>query len=320
MNTELEQRLRADMEQATRDIRVPQGLALKACRHSHKRTITTRAVAAAGTAAVLTAGTLTLAEVTGAFGQPAGGSQVRTTAYVISRVERALSAPDMSDMIGYTRTVYPAGATLQPVPGGGTAEMTIRRILGRIVAMGVTGSGGAGSSSPRRGDYELLWAYRHTTKMSVFTATGQHVFDERLTVGKQSLATTVVTYPSHTWWTAQSARPELTGSASAGCLPSGQIRLTGGANAWPGFIHSQLACGAYTVAGRQALGGVDALRITGNSGQFTLWVNPVTYLPVRLQAGGLIQINFQWLLPTPANLAMLNMPVPASFHQVVPPS
>lgn len=319
MNTELEQRLHADMEQATRDVRVPPGLALKACRRHHKRTMTTRAVAAAGTAAVLAAGTLTLAEVTGAFSQPAGGSQVRTTAYVISRVERALSASDMTNMVGYTRTVYPAGITLQPVPGGGTAEMTIRRVLNRIVAMGVNGSG-RGSRSPRWGDDEVLWAYHHTTKMSAFTATGQHVFDERLTVGKGSLATTVVTYPSHTWWTAQSPRPAVTGSASAGCLPAGQIRLTGGANAWPAFIHSQLACGAYTVAGKQTLGGVDALRITGSSGQFTLWVNPVTYLPMRLQAGGLMQINFQWLPPTPANLAMLNMPVPASFQQVPPPS
>jgi hypothetical protein len=302
MTTKLEQRLYADMEQATRDVRVPPGLALKAYRHNHKRTMTTRAVAAAGAAAVLTAGALSVAEVTGAFGRPADGSHVRTTAYVISRVERALSAPDLANMVGYTRTAYPAGTTLQPVPGG------------------VNGTGAPGSSSPRWGDYELLWAYHHTTKMSAFTATGQRVFDERLAVGKGSLATTVVTYPSRTWWTAQSPRPAVTGSASAGCLPAGQIRLTGGANAWPAFIHSQLACGAYTVAGKQALGGVDALRITGSSGQFTLWVNPVTYLPMRLQEGGLIRINFQWLPPTPANLAMLNLAVPASFHQVVPPS
>ena len=41
---------------------------------------------------------------------------------------------------------------------------------------------------------------------------------------------------------------------------------------------------------------------------------------MRLEQGGLIQINFRWLAPTRANLAMLNMPVPASFHQVAPPS
>jgi hypothetical protein len=302
MNTELEQRLRADMELATRDVRVPPGLALKAYRHYHKRTITTRAVAAAGTAAVLIAGTLSVAEVTGAFGRPAGGLQARTTAYVISRVERALSAPDMANMVAYTRTAFPAGVTLRPVPGG------------------VNGTGGPAANSARKGGYELLWAYHHTTKLSSFTDTGQRVFDERITAGKKSLATTAVSYASHTWWRAQSARPAVRGSASAGCLPGGQIRLNGSANAWPDFIHSQLACGAYTVVGKQLLGGIDALKITGGSGQITLWVNPVTYLPMQLEQGGLIQVDFQWLASTRADLAMLNMPVPASFHQVMPPS
>jgi hypothetical protein len=302
MNTELEQQLRADMEHATRDVRVPPGLALKAYRHYHKRAITTRAAAAAGAAAVLTAGALSVAEVTGAFGQPAGGAQVRTTAYVISRVERALSAPNMANMVAYTRTVYPAGVTLRPVPGG------------------VNGSGGPAAGSSRAGAYEALWAYHRSSKLSSFTASGQRVFDERITVGKRSMATTVVAYTSHTWWRAQSARPEVASSASPGCLPGGQVRLNGSANAWPDFIHSQLACGAYTVAGKQDLGGVEALKITGSSGQLTLWVNPRTYLPIRLQQLGPVQVNFQWLAPTRANLAMLNMPVPASFHQVVPPS
>jgi hypothetical protein len=198
--------------------------------------------------------------------------------------------------------VYPAGVTLQPVPGG------------------VTGSGGPAANSRSGAGYEVLWAHHRSTNLSFFTASGQRVFDERITVGKASLATTVVTYASHTWWKAQSARPAVSGSASQGCLPGGQIRLNGSANAWPDFIHSQLACGAYTVAGSQELGGVDALKITGGSGQITLWVNPVTYLPMQLEQGGVAQVNFQWLAPTRANLAMLNMPVPASFHQVVPPS
>jgi hypothetical protein len=40
---------------------------------------------------------------------------------------------------------------------------------------------------------------------------------------------------------------------------------------------------------------------------------------MRLDLAGL-QINFQWLPAAPAHVAMLNMPVPASFHQIVPPS
>jgi hypothetical protein len=70
---------------------------------------------------------------------------------------------------------------------------------------------------------------------------------------------------------------------------------------------------------RQAIDGTDALKITGNSGQLTLWVNPATYLPVRLQTGGL-RTDFQWLRPAPAHRAVLNLPVPAGFRQVQPPA
>ncbi len=301
MNTEFEQRLRADMEQATHGVHVPPGLALKARRHHRQRTITTRVVAAAGAVAMLTAGTLSVAGASGAFGRPAGRQQAQTDAYVISRVERALAAPRLNDMIGHTRTVYPAGITLQPVPGG------------------MNGSGGSGRGSPQGVSYQLLWAYHHISKSSAFTAAGQRLFSERITAGNGSLATTVVNYTSHTWWTAHSARPAVTGPAPATCLRDGGIRLGGGGNAWPVFIRSQLACGAYTVVGKQAVGGVDALKITGSAAHLALWVRPATYLPIRLQVGPL-QMDFQWLPATPANLAMLNMPVPASFHQVAPPS
>lgn len=301
MNTELGQRLRADMERATQDVRVPPGLALKAYRHHHKRMMATRAVTAAGAAAVLVAGTLTVAGVSGAFGRSAAGPQAQTTAYVISRVERALSARGMTNVIAHTRTVYPAGITLRPVPGG------------------VNGSGEPSGSSRQGSDYQLLWGDLHTTKLSAFAATGQRIFGERLTLRNGSLVTTVVNYASHTWWTTQSARPAVAGPASARCLPGGEIRLSGGHNAWPDFVRSQLACGAYTVVGEQAVGGVNALEIKGSSGHLTLWVNPATYLPVRLETGPL-RIDFQWLPPTPAHLAMLNMPVPAGFHQVPPPS
>jgi hypothetical protein len=65
--------------------------------------------------------------------------------------------------------------------------------------------------------------------------------------------------------------------------------------------------------------GVDAIKMTGSAGQLTLWVNPTTYLPVRFTVGPL-QNDFQWLRPTPANLALLRVPVPAGFRQVPPPA
>lgn len=75
--------------------------------------------------------------------------------------------------------------------------------------------------------------------------------------------------------------------------------------------------------GRQWIGGIDAITITGNKGLDTLWVSPATYLPVRvmLTFGNVqIQTDFSWLAPTPANLAALNVTVPAGFQQVAPPS
>jgi hypothetical protein len=300
MNTELEQRLRSDMERVTQGVRVPQGLALKAYRHSQKRK-TTRAVTAAGAVIVLAAA-LAGAKVSGAFG-PASGQQVQATAYLVSRVEHALSAPSMNNVVAFTRTVYPAGITLQPKPGG------------------MTGSGGTGASPARSASYVLVWAYHHTSKFSGFTA-GRRVFDERITRVHGSPATTAVIYSSHTWWTATGiAGPAGNAPASSGCLPGGEIRLQGGtALAWPDFIRSQLACGAYTVTDRQAVvDKVHAIEITGSSGQVKLWVNRATYLPVQLDRGGLTT-SFRWMPPTPASLALLHMPVPAGFQQVPPPS
>ena len=77
------------------------------------------------------------------------------------------------------------------------------------------------------------------------------------------------------------------------------------------------------MAGRQLIDGIDAIKITGNGGRDTLWVNPAGYLPVRVMLtlrAIQIQTDFSWLAPTPANLAQLNVTVPAGFRQVAPPA
>ena len=72
MSTQLEQQLHGAMERFTDGVRVPPGLALKAYRHQQKRRVTTRAVTAAGTATVLTAGALAAAGAAGPSARPAG--------------------------------------------------------------------------------------------------------------------------------------------------------------------------------------------------------------------------------------------------------
>jgi hypothetical protein len=67
------------------------------------------------------------------------------------------------------------------------------------------------------------------------------------------------------------------------------------------------------------INGIDTIKITGTSGPFTFWVNPVNYLPVRANLGQR-QTDFRWLPASPANLARLKVTVPAGFRRVPAPS
>jgi hypothetical protein len=103
---------------------------------------------------------------------------------------------------------------------------------------------------------------------------------------------------------------------------------------WPAFIHETIACGAATVTGHAQIDGADTLRITGSPvtvklppgeakavrqkwarSRWTLYVDPTTYLPVRMTGstetfGGQAPrsrstavTDMQWLQPTAANIA-----------------
>jgi hypothetical protein len=299
MSTDLEQQLRGAMERFTSDVRVPPGLALKAYRHRQKRRMTGRAAAAAGTAAVV-AGSLALAGAAGAFGSGQPPVQTAYTAYVITHVEHALAAPRIGNLVEADRTVFQAGSTLQPFP------------------QALVGSAGrAGSSSPWSASYTLRWIYHGSVNLSSFTASGQRVFDWGVSPAH---GTTAVIYGNDTWWTAAAQQGQGGSGPAPSCLRGHEIALGGGAgNGWPAFIRSQLACGAYTVAGRQVIDGINTIKITGASAGFTFWVNPVNYLPVQANLGPR-QTDFHWLAPTPANLAQLKVTVPAGFKQVPAPA
>ena len=92
MNTDVEELLRDGMERFTAGVQAPAGLAHAATRLRRRR-LAVRATVACGTAAVTAAAVVAVAA--GAGGGPAQTgptvSRVHTTAYVISRVERALA-------------------------------------------------------------------------------------------------------------------------------------------------------------------------------------------------------------------------------------
>ncbi len=71
------------------------------------------------------------------------------------------------------------------------------------------------------------------------------------------------------------------------------------------------------MVGHQVGDGIDAIKLVATRGFATMWVNPVTYLPVRYDVGG-SQTDYQWLSPTPAHLALLDEPIPVGFRQVPP--
>jgi len=290
----IEERLRADMDQSTRDIYLPDGLALKAYRHSQKRRATVRTATATGAVTVLAAGTIAVAGAAGAF----SSAPAKPTTVLVSKIESALAPTSISKLIGHTRMVFPAGTAIEPFPGG----------------MGGP-HGSAAEASRWSVGYTVGWAYGKYSKLAAYSASGRHVFDVAMRIDNGIVTSTAVIYGSRTWWSGTSA---VNTAGQSGCDEGDNVRLPGGSgNPWPAFIRSQLACGAYAVAGHQMVDGVDALKLAGP--YFSLWVDPSTYLPLEL-SGGPMQWYFQWLPATKANLAQLNEQVPVGFQQVSPPA
>jgi hypothetical protein len=115
---------------------------------------------------------------------------------------------------------------------------------------------------------------------------------------------------------------------------------------WSSFIHTTLACGAASVTGHVRVDGVETTRITGkpvtdklspgyarysherwDRVTWTVYVNPSTYLPVRIYAashmfGGpmaaytsWLVTDVRWLPPTRANIAKATVTIPRGFHR-----
>jgi hypothetical protein len=302
MTTDLEDQLRLDMERATRDIHVPGGLAAKAYRCGRKRGRTRRVATAAVTATAL-ASAVAIAGASGSFDSAPASPAAKLTAYVISHVQRALAPANVDGLIGSVLTTYPPGTTIEPVPGG---------INGRTP--------GTSPSSPWSVGYTVVRAVQGTgtTRYAAYTSGGQPVFDAEFMHANNAAIETAVIYPNSTWWTA--TVPTHNPGGQVGCVQGGVVFLRPGpGGGFPGFIRSQLACGAYTVAGHQLIDGVDTIKLTGSTAaSITLWIDPATYRPVQMTEGALHEA-FQWLPATPANLAQLHVSVPAGFRQVQPP-
>jgi hypothetical protein len=321
MNTDVEELLREGMERFTAGVRAPAGLADTA-RRLHRRRLAVRAAVACGTAAVTAAAvTVTVAATGTAPRTGPGGARAQTAAYVVQRVEKALA--------GQHR-----------------------------VFRGRTSSNTWGPT--------VTWGYGPRNRFEEFTGNGcrhalpsgectHHGGSERylaqgtaLIGGK--LTGVYVTYYNREW----SLVPGSTRPPTSACSATGALEMSGPPPTpiqWPDFIRSTLACGAAVVTGHVRINGEETTKITGQPvtvplgagearavrekyvrARWTLYVNPKTYLPVRLSGSdetfggpapsthGASVTDVQWLRPTAANIAKALVPIPPGFRHVKSPA
>lgn len=312
--------LREGLDRLAAGARVPPDLADKACAHQRRRKVAFRAALAGATAAV-TAATLVVVTA-GAGGTPAqtstGGVQAGTTAYVVRRVEKALAGQHLV-FVGHTASSSGPSITWAYGPRHRWQEYT-GSSCGHALP--------DGSCTHRGGSQPYL-------------AVGTALIGGKLTG-------VYVTY-YHRRWSLLPEPPPASACSTRGALEMGGPPIP--TNHWAALINATLACGAATVTGHVEIDGVDTTKITGSPvtvklppgeakavhetwarARWTLYVNPRTYLPVRISgstetfggsAGSTLFASItdvQWLPPTAANIAQTLVTIPAGFQQVSSPA
>ena len=291
MSIDFEERLRAEMGRV--QVRPRPGLAREAHRrYARSRRRTALAVAATGTAAAVAGATAGFALTAGT----PGPGPIETTAYVLNHVSRALAA---TDAIGYTTAHY-------------------------------SGTDAIGIFSDR----VLEWEFGELSRQLIESSAGQPIVDNSARPEDGRGAILSVHYPIREWMRIKvplSELPRPSGGNDNRCEANFLSVFAPGHTAadWKQIIAAGLKCGMFTVAGRQWVDGVDAIKLTGHkpAAGTTIWVDPSSYLPVRLTAqlqlyaGGnekqnaTLTIGFRWLPPTRANLKELTAPIPKGFRE-----
>jgi hypothetical protein len=314
MNGNVEELLRDGMERFTADVRAPAELASEAGRLHRRHRRRVRTAVAGGTAAVaaVTAAAVALAFGPGAAARQAGSpAQARTVAYVTKRVENALASENL---------VY----------------------VGR-------------SDSKITGDY-VTWAYGPRSRWEAYSNGGEAITPSGVRPWKGpywvqgtalvggKLVGAYVTYFDHRYslWPLKPQPGSVCSKNAAFGMAAPIIPTTH----WSSYIGATLACGAATVTGHVKIDGVETTEITGKpdtvklsagyskvvnekfaTARWTLYVDPVTYLPVRMvgstetfggSAGSTTSTfvtNVQWLQPTRANVAQTLVTIPPGFHR-----
>jgi hypothetical protein len=317
MNTDVEDLLRDGMERFTERVSAPAGLA-SAAGTLHRRRTAIRATLASSAATVVAVSAVIA--VVAVANTSSSRTEAQTVAYLTSQIRQAVASENMV-YVGHTTgtfgptTVWAYGKQSQWVEYWPTADYRDRVVNG-----------------------QRLWDFPPQDRGKAYSSEGT------ARVGGTLMGAYVV-YPDQKYTLSRQLPAE--GSA---CTTTGSLELGGPAVVdvnWKSFIEQMLACGAASAAGRVRVDGVETTKITGKpvtvrlapaygravrenwiTVRWALYVNPATYLPVRIvgstksyggKAGTTISsatTNVQWLRPTKANIAKTLVTIPPGFQQV----
>jgi hypothetical protein len=297
MNLDVEDLLRSGMERFTEEVQAPRGLTERIARARSRRRLTA-AAAGTGVAAAITA-VAVIAGTGAASVAPAAPVRARTAAYVIRRVENALAGKNAVVETKYTFSpAFPAITQWNYHGNFRSVQSGFMWLKGSPWAQG-----------------QESWG--------VGTAT---IGGKRISVQ--------VDFRHHEWY----STPGF-GFAPNGCS-NGQVWAeSGGPADWTTYIQQALSCGEFKIAGHVLINGKETIKITGSmQGHWlghralhvdaTLFVDPSTYLPVRViwsnrsssadgkPLHGVVREDVRVLPPTPGNVAKASVTVPAGFRKV----
>jgi hypothetical protein len=259
----------------------------------------------AAVASVLAAGAVALV----AIGMPASGKggigrPAVNTAYVVKRVDSALSSADPGAIAQMTVTTQSAATS-----GGRAALATAEE-----------------------------WSYGDRWRAVTYSRSGHLLYDEGSSTASLY---TVVNYRTRAWARQhESGRPAALAPGTRGCepvvaalpllfqpgLPAGGPDASWLPSTVAKDLRAAVSCGNLASAGTQRVDGIEAIKLTSSPDSVipeTIWVSPGTYLPVRVvirpapgTPGPWQSVNITWPKPTTQNLANLTVPIPAGFRRV----
>ena len=302
---------------------------------------------AVGVATALAAGAVALA-VTEVPGLVRGGTQggAVDTAYVLKQVDSALQAAGPGEIAQMTVTTHPMAAGRTSGPPGVSHEAAGPMVTAEEWSYGdqwrFAGDGTSATPildmgySPSAGYTEVSYKQRAWAR------------SRDLSLPPGGLAGSPKSQPVPVSGAPVSGAPGSGAPAGApvsgapGCgrqavsdlswlLHPGLVGVMNGTTATllPGTVASTLrnavSCGTLAVTGRQPIDGIEVIELTSRPGSAineTVWVDPATYLPVRINvdlapgAPTWQTVNITWLPATAQNLAKLIVPVPAGFSHI----